>query len=177
MAAAVNAVSVVVVVLSGVCAIASCAMNAEMTTQSRGDGTTHLKCRTSLPRCLEHAEDTCHGTRYTVLRAVDQHDYFGGGAAAEHEVRNSEAIIRCGDRAKALWGPEANPMETAEPPATPATVVPAPPAVPAPAPPPRICAPGGTQECIGAAACKGGQSCLSDGTGFSPCDCGATTAP
>jgi hypothetical protein len=38
------------------------------------------------------------------------------------------------------------------------------------------CVPGATQTCIGPAACNGGQSCLADGSGFGPCDCG-TQAP
>lgn len=38
--------------------------------------------------------------------------------------------------------------------------------------PERFCAPGQTQECVGPGACAGGQSCLPDGSGFGPCDCG-----
>jgi hypothetical protein len=32
--------------------------------------------------------------------------------------------------------------------------------------------PNATQECTGPGACKGGQSCLPDGSGFTECDCG-----
>lgn len=35
-----------------------------------------------------------------------------------------------------------------------------------------LCVPGTTQECVGSGACHGGQHCLPDGSGFSPCDCG-----
>jgi hypothetical protein len=38
-----------------------------------------------------------------------------------------------------------------------------------------ICVPGSTQECVGSGACHGGQHCLSDGSGYSPCDCGKKT--
>jgi hypothetical protein len=38
--------------------------------------------------------------------------------------------------------------------------------------PPQVCVPNATQECVGPGACKGGQSCLPDGTGFTECDCG-----
>lgn len=41
---------------------------------------------------------------------------------------------------------------------------------PAPAPA-RICTPGSTQQCVGAGACSGGQACVADGSGWSPCDC------
>lgn len=37
---------------------------------------------------------------------------------------------------------------------------------------PRACTPGSTQECVGPGACKGGQSCAFDGSGWSPCECG-----
>jgi hypothetical protein len=37
---------------------------------------------------------------------------------------------------------------------------------------PAACIKGSTQPCVGPGACKGGQSCLDDGSGFSACDCG-----
>jgi hypothetical protein len=42
-----------------------------------------------------------------------------------------------------------------------------------PAAPPPACVAGQTQECVGPGACKGGQSCLPDGSGFTECDCGS----
>lgn len=36
----------------------------------------------------------------------------------------------------------------------------------------KVCTYGETQVCVGPAACKGGQSCLVNGTGWTPCDCG-----
>ncbi len=41
--------------------------------------------------------------------------------------------------------------------------------------PPSGCTPGSTQECVGAAGCKGGQFCVDDGSGYSKCDCGSTS--
>jgi len=38
------------------------------------------------------------------------------------------------------------------------------------------CLPGETRECVGSAACKGGQACLQDRSGFGPCDCGSGTS-
>ncbi|HEV8247985.1 MAG TPA: hypothetical protein VGP93_19555, partial [Polyangiaceae bacterium] len=61
-----------------------------------------------------------------------------------------------------LSGKPAAPAASAEPDAGP----------PVDAGPPQVCVPGATQECIGAGACKGGQSCLPDGSGFTDCDCG-----
>lgn len=38
------------------------------------------------------------------------------------------------------------------------------------------CVKGITQACVGAGGCQGGQACLPDGSGFSPCDCGHAAA-
>lgn len=38
-----------------------------------------------------------------------------------------------------------------------------------------LCSTGETRTCVGPGACQGGQSCLPDGSGFGPCDCGAAT--
>jgi len=37
--------------------------------------------------------------------------------------------------------------------------------------PAEKCTPGESKACVGAGGCSGGQACLSDGTGFGPCDC------
>jgi hypothetical protein len=56
-----------------------------------------------------------------------------------------------------------------------AATVTAPGAAPVPAAPKPTpaCTPGTTQACVGPGACQGGQFCLPDGMGFSPCDCGS----
>src|SRR4051812_36263938 len=35
-----------------------------------------------------------------------------------------------------------------------------------------VCVAGATQTCLGPGACQGAQSCLPNGTSWSPCDCG-----
>jgi hypothetical protein len=42
--------------------------------------------------------------------------------------------------------------------------------------PQRSCMPNATQLCYGPGACRGGQSCVADGSGYTPCDCGAEPA-
>jgi hypothetical protein len=37
-----------------------------------------------------------------------------------------------------------------------------------------VCTPGATQPCTGPGGCSGGQSCVDDGSKFSPCDCGSS---
>jgi hypothetical protein len=76
---------------------------------------------------------------------------------------------------------ERPPLSPAQPPpAQPsATVAPPSTALPASSKPAAgassACVPGATQACVGPAACNGGQSCLADGSGFGPCDCGNQT--
>jgi hypothetical protein len=82
-------------------------------------------------------------------------------------------------------GAQPTPVDTVAPVPTPSvtsTDTPPPPMVadagmtpPVPTTPPTskgVCAPGTTQECVGAGACKGGQQCREDGTGWGQCDCG-----
>lgn len=38
--------------------------------------------------------------------------------------------------------------------------------------PGKACNVGDTRPCVGPGACQGGQSCIADGSGFGPCDCG-----
>lgn len=142
---------------------AGCA-TASVSVQPRADGTKHLRCKTSLPGCLDEAERLCQGRHYVVLRAVDEHDHRGG-PELNLDVRTSEAIVRCGPAISWPAGqdPMALPTETA--PVAPAPTPVAPPAA-------RACVPGVTQPCTGPAACSGGQACLADASGFGPCDCG-----
>src|SRR5262245_53389636 len=73
------------------------------TTERLPDGTYRLECKSSLARCLERAEDACHGARYQVLRAADERDYYGP-EEAKSEVRSSSATIRCGSMGRPLFG-------------------------------------------------------------------------
>jgi hypothetical protein len=45
----------------------------------------------------------------------------------------------------------------------------------------QVCVPGATLECLGPAACRGAQACLTSGRGYGACDCGtqggSTLAP
>lgn len=163
--AVMGAQAITVIVAAG---LGGCAATAPAVTESLPHDTFRLKCQTPLPRCLERAEGICRGNRYTVLRAVDNHNYTGASGVAENEFRSSEALLRCGSRGKALWGAEADPMAQAAPP----SAAPGQPIADVRA---GACVPGVTQVCTGRAACRGGQSCLPNGSGFSPCDCGTET--
>jgi hypothetical protein len=115
-------------------------------------------------------DDYCKGASFEVLYGHDEQHLYGS-PGSEVESRTSRAVVHC-------LGPHAKPV------AAPARALPAASAAPAPAdaaapasaavrpPAARACVPGSTQVCVGPGACSGGQACLADGTGFSPCDCG-----
>jgi hypothetical protein len=163
-----SAMTAVALVIASGCAH----LNPSATIDRLPDGTLRVQCETrSLPECLVRAEEACGGARYKVLAAVDRHDYRGSPSTmSESESRSAEAVIRCGHRGRSLTSDE----ETKLPPLA-GTCPPAPAAKPAE--PAAVCVPGTTQECLGAGACRGAQSCLPDRSGFTPCDCGPAPTP
>jgi hypothetical protein len=137
-----------------------------VTTERRDDGIFHLKCKTTLEICLAAADNACNHDRYVVLRAYDEHNLKGDTSQPE-DFRSSEAFIRCGMRS--AWGSEnttllQQPLCPAAAQASSSAAL-------------RVCTPGATQACVGAAGCAGGQACAPDGTSFSTCDCGPSSAP
>lgn len=138
------------------------------------DGTREVRCEHRLWRCLQHVDDYCKGGSVEVIRAGEEHLVFGSQASAV-EGHRSHAVLRCLKPGEKL--PEAPLAAEPLPPTPPTEASPPAPAPPAPPSPARACVPGATQACVGTAACAGGQSCLPDGSGFGPCDCGGAPAP
>ncbi len=166
--------------------------------QRMPDGSSVLKCRAPLGRCIDAIDTLCKGNSYEILYARDDQKIYGSENESQIENRSSIAAVHClgphekirgadaaaayslpqgvdpksdvaahGDAASnaapnGLTNPETSPngAGTANGVSTPA----------------RSCVPGTTQACVGAAACKGGQSCLADGSGFAPCDCGTSSS-
>jgi hypothetical protein len=133
------------------------------------DGDTYRITCPELPldRCLaETANNTCDKRAYFVARGISEVNRRGRSDAPDVSL-SSEAIVRCapgqgfGDQAKELMA--AAPDDGAKPAA----------AASPPQPPASVCAPGSTQSCVGAGACRGGQACKADGSGYEPCDCGS----
>lgn len=181
-----------------VAAVACAGTHASVETVHQGDGTIRLKCQAPLVNCLSNADAVCHGDTYEVVRARDQRDHFGQqSGSSQVEVRTSEAIIRCNSAAHPLgqWDPEGLPplrlqrppeAEGQQPGAAEAGVVGgvggaaaanAANGANASTANAHVCVPGATQACVGPGKCEGGQSCLPDGSGFAPCDCGTIGAP
>jgi hypothetical protein len=146
-------------------ALAGCGLlSGGVTAEHLADGNWQLKCKASLARCLERADELCHDASYKIVSASDDRDFYGP-QDVPYEVRSSTAVIRCGTRGRPLFG-SGGEAATPAPPAAAATA----------APPARACVPGATQACVGAGACPGGQACLADGSGYSPCLCAAPAA-
>jgi hypothetical protein len=132
-------------------------------------GTWELDCSSSIGRCTDEANRLCGGRGYDIVSGYDRAKVYGHEAGeSQVEVRMSSLTVVCNDKdGKSRLPPDA----TTTPPAAPPAVVP--PAAPASASSRSLlCTPGTTQRCFGAGACEGGQSCLADGSGFGPCDCG-----
>jgi hypothetical protein len=125
------------------------------------DGSYEIACRKPLGDCLAEFADVCRDHGYDVLRGKEEKERFGV-EPVNTEVVTSKATIRCRS-AKALIGeerPEAAPL------AAPAQGHAA----------AARCFPGSTQACLGPGACKGAQTCRSDGAGYGVCDCGSTAS-
>jgi hypothetical protein len=133
------------------------------------DGSFRIRCgEEPLWVCLSHVEDVCKDRAYEVLGGRDLPTVLGTGDKRV-ESHRAEAFVRC-------LGPGVEPKRTpAKPMSAPVAAHAMPSSYPSPPAraPARACVPGSTQACIGPAACSGGQSCLADGSGFAPCDCGS----
>lgn len=136
-------------------------------------GTYRISCSDApLDRCLaDAANNACDRGPYYLVRGISNINNRGPVELPD-VVHSSQAIVKCGP--KSGLGEDGSAFMAGAP----APSVSAPTAAPAAATKPAICAPGSTQPCTGSAACKGGQSCKEDGSGYTPCDCGnAAAAP
>lgn len=142
----------------------------------RADGSWHLKCGASLNQCVQKADELCKSRGFVVLGGKSTRVLYGAElGVSQVEARDSELDVACADRRGDLPVVQSgNPPPLALPPrpSDTSTEPPAPPKALS-KPPSLVCTPGATQQCVGAGACSGGQSCTADGSGFGPCDCGA----
>lgn len=132
---------------------------------SPADEIFRIGCGRDIQACRDEASEVCAG-RYQVLEAT--------GAPVEPErVSSAPGPRSTGPRyQRPKWVGHMVVACGAAHPAGAAEVQPT--ALPKAATPrlDRLCVPGVTQECLGPAACRGAQACLSDGDGYGPCDCG-----
>jgi len=125
------------------------------------DGSIKVTCELSMDECVRRAEDLCRNHRYRIIDGTSE-TRLRDAPPFERAYHTSRLHFTCtDDGGKPLISLDSEAPAAAD--AKPAA--------------PRICAAGETRECVGAAACKGGQACLADGSGFGPCDCGPATPP
>jgi hypothetical protein len=142
----------------------------EVQSQRLKDGSWSFQCELSMDECIRKVQDNCPQQRYQILEGSSQ-TRLRDVPPFEKAYHTSKLRLMCnndsGDALISFGGDKKAPAAPA------ASSAPA-----APVAKPVVCTQGQTRECVGAGACKGGQSCLGDGTGYGACDCGpGPTAP
>lgn len=122
-------------------------------TKQLADGSWKITCKSEYERCVHNAQRVCGELKPRILSGGDKDELYGT-PGNQVKVIKSELLVVCEDPAAPPPGLYKLPKRE-EPPAL-------------------VCAPGVTQRCVGPGACEGGQACLSDGSGFGPCDCGGS---
>jgi hypothetical protein len=160
-----------VLLVAGAACLVSCSRGARavrLPALSPSDEIYRISCEDSIEPCRDEAGEVCGG-RYEVLES-------SGAPVEPPRVTSAPGPASTGPRyQRTKWvgqmvvacGSSPAPAALASQPA---------PRAPERAPramaSDRLCVPGETQECLGPGACRGAQSCLPDGNGYGPCDCG-----
>src|SRR4051812_27409793 len=134
---------------------------AQFQQEKLNDGSIKVTCELSMDECVRRAQDVCRNQRYRIIDGTSE-TRLRDAPPFERAYHTSRLHLACtDDGGKALISLDSPPAASVE--SKPAA--------------PRSCATGETRVCVGAAACKGGQACLADGSGFGPCDCGPVAPP
>lgn len=137
----------------------------EVKSQKLMDGSWSFECELAMDECVRRAQDKCPNQRYRILEGTSA-TRLRDAPPFERAYYTSRLRLTCtNDGGEPLISLGSKPPEAA-PSASSAGA----PAVKPPAS--SVCTQGQTRECVGPAACKGGQACLADGSGFGACDCG-----
>lgn len=123
------------------------------------DGSWAFTCELPMDACVREVQGKCPNQRFRILEGTSE-TRIRDVPPFEQAYHTSRLHLTCtNDGATVLLSLDApKPAE-------------------APTPKARVtsCTRGQTRECVGPGACKGGQVCLPDGTGFGACDCGPVT--
>lgn len=137
---------------------------AEVQSQKLNDGSLQITCELSMDECLRRVQDQCKNQRYRILEGTSE-TRLRDAPPFERAFHTSRLHLVCTDDGADVLisvGGKDKPAPEAKPAAKPAA---------------KLCTTGQTRECVGVGACKGGQTCLADGSGFGTCDCGPSPAP
>ena len=133
----------------------------EIEQQRLKDGSLNITCQLSMDECLRRVQDQCKNQRYRILEGTSE-TRLRDAPPFERAYHTSRLHLTCNDDgANVLLSIDSSKGDATATPATSAAA----------------CTVGQTRECIGVGACKGGQTCLADRSGFGSCDCGPAALP
>lgn len=137
----------------------------EVQSQRLKDGSWSFQCELGMDECVRRVQENCPNQRYRILDGSSE-TRLRDAPPFERAYHTSRLHLVCNDSGAdtvpAVDGSKANAASSVAAPINAA---------------PKLCSQGETRECVGVGACKGGQVCLPDGTGYDRCDCGPATAP
>jgi hypothetical protein len=123
------------------------------------DGSWSFTCELPMDACVREVQGKCPHQRFRIIEGTSE-TRLRDVPPFEQAHHTSRLHLTCtNDGATVLLSLDGAKPADAEAPKANAT----------------SCTRGQTRECIGPGACKGGQVCLPDGTGFDACDCGSVT--
>jgi hypothetical protein len=129
--------------------------------QRLNDGSLSFRCDLPMDACVRLAQEQCSNQRFRILEGTSETRVRDAPPYEQSYHSSSLRLVCTMDGAEPLFSFGSASKSPA------AAALPA-----AAAPRAPVCTQGQTRECVGAGACKGGQACLPDGTGFAACDCG-----
>lgn len=129
----------------------------EFQSQKLADGSYAFKCELAMDECVRRAQEQCKNQRFRILEGTSE-TRLRDAPPFERAYHTSRLHLKCtDDGANVLLSVGSDSAE--KPKSSPS------------------CATGETRTCVGPGACKGGQACLPDGSGFGSCDCGSASPP
>ena len=146
--------------LAGIALLTACGAS-EVQSQRLKDGSWSFTCELGMDECVRRVQEHCANQRYRILEGTSE-TRLRDAPPFERAYHTSRLHLACTDSDSlpllSLDGSKASPKK-------------------ADAEARHACTLGETRECIGPGACKGGQACLRDGSGFGACDCGPAATP
>jgi hypothetical protein len=119
--------------------------------QMLADGSYAFQCELAMDECVRRAQGQCKNQRFRILEGTSE-TRLRDAPPFERASHTSRLRLMCTDDGEsALLELDS---ESADKPQLAAG-----------------CATGQTRVCVGPGACRGGQACLPDGSGFGNCDC------
>jgi hypothetical protein len=134
------------VALLGLLALVSCGAS-EVKSQRLQDGSWKFTCELSMDECIRRAQTTCRNQRFRIIEGTSE-TRLRDAPPYEKAYHTSNVHLVCTDLGSDVLLDVGTKKGAG-------------------------CTKGETRACVGAGACKGGQACLPDGSGFGSCDCGS----